>query len=121
MKIHYLEVVTPDVDSAVALYSNIHSVTFDAEPKAELGNARIATLSSTDGGYATTLGIRAPMHDAEKPVVRPYVLVDDIEAAAKKASEINGVVIAVPPMPIEGRGKCAIYIKDGIEYGLWEL
>lgn len=28
MKIHYLEIVTPDVDASVALYSKIHGVSF---------------------------------------------------------------------------------------------
>ena len=27
------------------------------------------------------VGVRAPMHDAEEPVIRPYLLVEDIQAA----------------------------------------
>ena len=48
-----------------------------AEPEPGLGNARTAVLTS--GGM---IGVRAPMHAAEEPVVRPYLLVDDVEAAA---------------------------------------
>lgn len=113
MKVHYLEIVTPNVSSAVDLHSRLHNISFSVAP--ELGNAQIATLS--DG---STLGIRAPMHDAEKAVVRPYVLVPDIDDAVKKAGD-GGAEIAVPPMVIEGRGRCAIYILDGVECGLWEI
>jgi hypothetical protein len=62
MRVHYLEVVTPDVDAACELYSGIHGVQF-GDTEASLGGARVARL--TDGGM---MGIRAPMHDGEKPV-----------------------------------------------------
>jgi len=60
------------------------------------------------------------MHAAEEPVVRPYVLVDDIEAAVDGA-EAGGAEIALPPMELPGRGKFAIYIQGGIQHGLWQL
>ncbi|MEE4329425.1 MAG: hypothetical protein V2J10_01055 [Wenzhouxiangella sp.] len=60
------------------------------------------------------------MHDAEQPAVRPYVLVDDIEASVKDA-EAAGAMIAVPPMQIPGQGTIALYVLGGIEHGLWEL
>ena len=59
------------------------------------------------------------MHEAEEPVVRPYVLVKDIEAAVKAAQE-SGAKLAMPPMMIPGHGMFAIYIQGGIEYGLWQ-
>ena len=117
MKVHYLEVVTTDVEAAVSLYSKIHNIPENAfKTSPELGNARTVELDDS-----STLGIRQPMHDAEKSVVRPYTLVDDINDAIEKIKDIEGVVIAVPPMPIEGRGQCAIYIQDGIEFGLWDM
>ena len=80
-----------------------------------MGGARTAKLAN--GGM---LGVRAPMHDAEKPVVRPYILVNDIKAAVAAAGK-SGAEIAVPPMEIEGHGTCAIFIQNGIESGLWQL
>ena len=59
-----------------AAYEKLHGVSF-GEPEAGLGNARTAALAN--GGM---IGVRAPMHETETPVVRPYVLVDDVDAAA---------------------------------------
>jgi uncharacterized protein len=114
MHIQYVEIVTTDVETACTLYSKMHGVTF-SDPEQNLGGARTACLAN--GG---TLGVRAPMHNAEKPVVRPYILVKDIEATVAAAADC-GAVIAVPPMEIAGHGTCAIVIQDGIESGLWQL
>ena len=114
MQVHYLEVVTKDVDATCELYSGINGVTFgDADQS--LGGAR--TVQMTNGGM---MGIRAPMHDDEKSVTRAYILVEDIEAAVAVAAK-SGAEIAVPPMKIPGHGTCAIYIQGGIEAGLWQL
>lgn len=113
MKIHYLEIVTTDVDAMCALYSRMHGVAFgDADPN--LGGARTASLAN--GG---TLGIRGPLRDTETPVVRPYLLVEDIKASVAAAAE-SGAVIAMPPTEISGHGTFAIVIQGGIESGLWQ-
>ena len=114
MQIQYLEIVTKDVETACTLYSKMHGVSFSG-PDQNLGGARTARLAN--GGM---LGIRAPMHDQEKPVVRPYILVKNIKAAVAAAADC-GAVIAVPPMEIAGHGTCAIVIQVGIESGLWQL
>ena len=113
MQIQYLEIVTPDVDAVCASYEKLHGVSFSA-PEPGLGNARTAALAG--GGL---IGVRAPMHEAEETVVRPYVLVDDIEAAAEAAVAAGGE-IAHPPMEIPGHGKFAIYIQGSIHHGLWQ-
>ncbi|MGB3562463.1 MAG: VOC family protein [Thermoanaerobaculia bacterium] len=114
MKVQYLEIVTPDVDAVCATYANLHGVSF-SEPEAGLGDAR--TASFPGGGL---LGVRAPMHDAEGPVVRPYFLVDDIDAGVD-AVQAAGGEIAYPPMEIPGHGMFAIFIQGGIHHGLWQL
>lgn len=114
MQVHYLEVVTADVGGACEKYSAATGVAFGkADPG--LGGARTAPMA--DGGI---MGIRAPMHDGEKAVTRAYLQVDDI-AAAVDAVENAGGMIAVPPMDIPNHGKCAIFMMDGIEAGLWEV
>lgn len=113
VQLHYLEIVTPDVDATCRLMEAQHGVSF-GEPVAEFGNARTATLQ---GG--ALLGVRAPMHEAETPVVRPYRLVDDI-AAATQAAQDAGAEIAMPPTEIPGRGSFAIYFQGGIQHGIWQ-
>ena len=114
MKLHYLEIVTKEVDAVCAAYAAANRVQF-GEPDAALGNARTAALSG--GGQ---VGVRAPLRETEEPVVRPYVLVDDIEAAVK-AAEAAGGELAMSATEIPGHGKFAIYFQGGIQYGLWEL
>lgn len=113
MKIQYLEVVTNDVDAVCDAYASAHKVKF-GEPVAGLGNARTAIL---DGGGL--VGVRAPLRDTEKPVVRPYWLVDEIDAAVAAAVQAGGEV-AVPPMEIPGHGTFAIYLHGGNDHGLWQ-
>lgn len=114
MKIHYLEIVTDNIDAACTLYSRMHSITFGEADK-NLGGARTANL---EGGGK--IGIRAPMRDSEEPVVRPYMLVEDIEAAVATADKF-GAKIAMSSTEVEGLGKFAIVIQDGIESGLWQI
>ncbi len=75
MRIHYLEIVTKAVDEVCAAYAAAHGVRF-GESDPGLGFARTAPLPG--GGL---VGVRAPLRETEAPVVRPYRLVDDIQAA----------------------------------------
>jgi predicted enzyme related to lactoylglutathione lyase len=113
IQVQYLEIVTPDVASVCAAHEQLHGVRF-SEPIAVLGNARTADLPN--GGR---VGVRAPMRATEAPVVRPYLLVDDV-ARAVRAAEAAGAQIAHPPMELPGQGTFAIYILGGIEHGLWQ-
>lgn len=112
--VHYLEIVTADVETTCSTLAELHGVRF-GEPEAALGNARTAMLRG--GGR---IGVRAPMRADEESVVRPYVLVDDIEAAVKAAKDAGGE-FAVLPTELPGHGRFAIYFQGGIQYGLWEL
>jgi len=112
--VHYLEIVTPDVEAACLLYGTAYGWDFQAmEP--ELGNAFVAKLP---GG--SLCGIRAPLHDQEEPVVRTYLRVADIETAVQGAAQL-GAQIALEPTEIPGHGKIAIYLFGGIQQGLWQV
>ncbi|MBV8879458.1 MAG: hypothetical protein JO332_05825 [Planctomycetaceae bacterium] len=113
MQVYYLEVVTKDVDQVCAAYSAAGEVTF-GKPDAGLGGARTAPLPG--GGL---VGVRAPLRPTEAPVVRPYWLVKDIQAAVAAAQKAGGQV-AVEPTEIPGRGKFAIYLQGGVDHGLWQ-
>jgi predicted enzyme related to lactoylglutathione lyase len=110
--IEYLEIVTPEVDATCANLEKVHGVTF-SKPVPEFGNARTAALRG--GGR---IGVRAPMRATEDPVVRPYVLVEDIDAATQTAEE-GGGQIAIMPLEIPEQGMFSIYLQGGIEHGLW--
>ena len=112
--IQYLEIVTPDVGATCDALEAMRGVSF-GEPIPEFGNARTAPLEN--GG---SIGVRAPMRETEDPVVRPYLLVEDIEAAVE-AARASGAEIAMTPTEIPGHGWFAIYILGGIQHGLWQL
>ena len=114
MKIQYLEIVTPDVDAVCETYALLHDVKFGDNDQ-NLGGARTARLE--DGGL---LGVRAPLRDTEEPVVRHYMLVEDIQASVDAAAK-SGAEVALPPMELPGHGTCAIVIHGGIESGFWQL
>ncbi len=113
MLIQYLEIVTPDVDAVCANYELVHGASF-GDPVPELGNARTTPLAN--GGM---LGVRAPMSEVEEPLVRPYMLVEDAEAAIKAAENAGGE-IALPAMEIPGHCTFAIYLQGGIQHAVWQ-
>ncbi len=114
MKLHYLEIVASDVAAVCAAYEAAHGIKFgSADPL--LGGARTAPLS--DGG---SVGVRARLRDTEEPVVRPYWLVGDIEAALDAASK-QGALVVHPPLEIPGKGTFAIYAQGDVHHGLWQL
>lgn len=114
MQIHYLEIVTREIDAVCAAYAAATGVKF-GEPDTGLGNARTAAMPG--GGL---VGVRAPMHETEEPVVRPYWLVKDIEAALDAAVKAGGEM-AHPPLELPGHGRFAIYVQGGVHHGLWQL
>lgn len=113
MNIHYLEVVTDDVDGICAMYEEMYGVAF-GQKEAELGQARAAKLPS-----GNVVGVRAPLADHETPIMRTYVAVDDIAAAVKKAKD-RGAEVAYPPTKQGAWGTFAIVIHGGVQHGLWQ-
>jgi predicted enzyme related to lactoylglutathione lyase len=113
LAVHYLEIVSNDVDALAGLYQRMHGLTF-GPPDADLGQARVATRP--DG---TLVGIRKPLAAHEQPIVRTYLAVDDIQDAVKKA-EASGAVIAYPPTRQGQRGTFAIVIQGDVQHGLWQ-
>lgn len=80
-----------------------------------MGNARVAELK---GGLQ--IGIRAPMQPTEKPTIRMYLRVSDLEASVEKVKQ-QGAKILLERMEIPRHGTIAIYELGGIEQGLWQV
>ncbi len=113
MAVRYLEIVSNDVDALVELYQRMHDLSF-APPGPDVGEARVATQA--DG---TLIGIRRPLAAHERPIMRTYVAVEDIQRAVKKA-EVAGATIAYPPTRQGTEGTFAIVIQGEVEHGLWQ-
>jgi predicted enzyme related to lactoylglutathione lyase len=113
MTVHYLEIVSNDVDTLTALYARMLNLSFGA-PDTDLGEAHVATRP--DG---TLVGIRKPLAAHEQPIVRTYLAVEDIEHAVKKAED-SGAIVAYPPTRQGPRGTFAIVIQGGVQHGLWQ-
>ncbi|MFT5286625.1 MAG: putative enzyme related to lactoylglutathione lyase [Planctomycetota bacterium] len=113
LSVHYLEIVSPDVDKQCAALERIHGLSF-GPLMPEFGQARLA--GAPDGSL---IGVRAPMAAHETPIIRTYVEVADITKAVKEA-EAAGAVIAYPPTKQGDTGTWAIYILGDIQFGLWQ-
>ncbi|MDF1837249.1 MAG: hydroxylase [Planctomycetota bacterium] len=112
--IYYLEIVAADAETARDFYGALYGWHFE-DAAAELGNAFVAEIP---GG--SLCGIRASMHELEKPVVRAYMRVTNLKASVEQAEKL-GATIALPHMAIPGRGEIAVYTHGGVEQGLWQV
>ena len=113
MKAHYVEIVSKTMDKQIKALEQVHGVSFGPEVQ-DLGQAKVAETAS-----GTLIGVRAPLAEHEQPIVRVYFAVDDITKAVEAAAAA-GAVIAYPPTKQGETGTWAIYILDGIQYGLWQ-
>ena len=113
MAVHYLEIVSNDVDAITGLYQRMHGLSF-GPPDPDLGQARVATRA--DG---ILVGIRKPLAAHERPMMRSYFAVEDIQQAVKKAEE-HGATVAYPPTRLGQRGTFAIVIQGDVQHGLWQ-
>jgi predicted enzyme related to lactoylglutathione lyase len=113
MAVHYLEIVSDDVDTLTGLYQRLYGLAF-GPPDPDLGRARVAT--HPDG---TLVGVRGPLGAHERPLARAYLAVDDIDHAVQQA-EAAGAEVAYPPTRQGQRGTFAIVIQGGVEHGLWQ-
>ena len=113
MQAHYVEIVAKSVDRQCKALEQVHGLSFGPEDQ-DLGRAKVAKTAN-----GVMIGVRAPLAEHEQPIVRIYYVVDDITNAVK-AAESAGAVIAYPPTKQGETGTWAIYILDGIQYGLWQ-
>lgn len=113
MSMHYLEIVTNNVEELCAAYERVHGLSFGAE-NADLGQARVAFRS--DG---SAVGIRMPLAEHEQPITRTYLVVPDILKAVEEA-EKAGAVLAYPPTQHGDLGTFAIFIHGDVQHGLWQ-
>lgn len=112
--VEYVEMVVNDVAATRALLEATHGWRFEAMDP-ELGGSLVATLPN-----GTRCGLRAPMHEMEKPLTRAYVRVADVKAAVERARKA-GAEVGLDAMEIPGHGTIAIWFIGGVEQGVWQL
>ncbi|HZP31642.1 MAG TPA: VOC family protein [Acidimicrobiia bacterium] len=109
----WADVGTPDIDSAVAFYTDLFGWDIPAGP-AEAGGYRIAFLRGR-----TVCGI-GPQMNPGPPVWTTYVNVDDADAVAALVKDNGGAVFA-EPMDIMDVGRMAIFADPaGAVFGVWQ-
>ncbi len=113
LAVEYLEIVTSDVEGTIQLLEKTHGVTF-SEPNPGLGGARTAALRG--GGR---LGVRGSLAEHDIPVVRPYFLVPDLDAAVEQARAGGGEVAMGPTDIPPGPDKFSIFFLGGVQHGLY--
>lgn len=111
--VHYLEIVSDDLDALTGFYERVHGLSFGL-PDADMGQARVAKRA--DGSL---VGIRKPLASHEQPIMRAYLAVEDIGHAVKQAEE-NGAVVAYGPTQQGAWGTFAIVFHGGVQHGLWQ-
>jgi predicted enzyme related to lactoylglutathione lyase len=110
MPVHYLEIVSDDVDSLIDLYQRVHDLSFGPSDP-DLGQARVATHA---GG--ALVGIRNPLAAEEHPTTRTYLAVEDIHQRVEEAED-SGATIAYRPTRQGDQGTFAIVIHGGVAHG----
>lgn len=113
MRVHYLEIVCHDVGEQCAVMEKVYGLSF-GPAVAELGQARVA--ETADGSL---VGVRAPLAEHEKPIIRTYFEVEDIASVVEEA-QAAGAMIAYPPTQQGDTGTWAIYILGEVQFGLWQ-
>ena len=113
LRIHYLEIVCPDVAAQCAAMERVHGLSF-GPAVADLGEARLA--KAADGSL---IGVRAPLAAHEQPITRTYLEVADIAKAVKEAEAAGGQIV-YPPTKQGDTGTWAIYFLGDVQIGLWQ-
>ena len=113
MQAHYVEIVSNNVEQQCNALEQVHGLSFGPMVQ-DLGQGKVAKTAN-----GTMIGVRTPMAEHEQPIIRVYFAVDDITKAVK-AAETAGAVVAYPPTKEGKTGTWAIYILEGIQYGLWQ-
>ena len=110
----HLELNTTDVDRAKAFYGKL----FDWEMKDM--SLPVGTYTTVDVGKGTGGGIMAQLMPDTPSTWLPYVAVDDIDAATKKARQL-GADIMNASEEVPGMGWLTIFTDPtGALLGLWE-
>jgi predicted enzyme related to lactoylglutathione lyase len=111
----HVELATHNLAGAKKFYNSLFSWELDEVPMGEgMSYTLIKVGEGTGGGMMTH-----PMPDAPAAWL-PYVLVDDIDAATKKAKSLGATVVR-DVTPVMEAGRFSIIVDPtGAHLGLWQ-
>jgi uncharacterized protein len=112
----WFEVISTDADRARKFYAELFGWTVSADPAID-GYALVDTGA---GEGAIGGGIGPPAGPEDKPGVKIYMRVDDLDAYLDRAGRLGGRQL-VPPTDLPGDfGRFAVFADpDGNPVGLW--
>jgi predicted enzyme related to lactoylglutathione lyase len=112
----WVDLGTPDVDAAVAFYGGLFDWDVPESENAEqTGGYRIATLNGKPAA-----GMMPLMQEGQPTAWSTYVSVDDADAAAERAGNAGGQVVA-PPMDVMELGRMSVFTDPtGAFIGVWQ-
>ena len=112
MAVHYLEIVSNEVDTLTGLYQRLHGLSF-GPPDRDLGQARVATYA--DGAL---VGIRKPLAAHEQPIMRTYLAVERHPTSSEKGRGVRRDDCLSPNPPRQPGHLCH---RDPGRRGTWTL
>ncbi len=115
----HAELNTTDLKKAKAFYSQMFDWKFDEIPGADGMKYTTIEVGEIAGGHGTGGGMLDQKMPGAPSAWMPYVLVDDIEAATKKAKTLGATVVKdVTDVPNMG-SLSIIQDPTGAIFGLW--
>ena len=112
------EVLSQDAPRAQAFYAELFDWKIDADP--EPGGYGLVDTGSAEGSIIGGIGGVDSAGDGERPGVKIYMRVDDLDAYLARAEALGGKRL-VPPTALPGEfGSYAVFADpDGNPVGLW--
>ena len=101
------ELMTPDPKAALAFYGDLFGWT---SQEMDMGSGAYHVVKVGDTQVAGVMGMPPDTPPGMPPMWGCYVTVDDIDATAKRCTELGGQVL-MPPMDIPTVGRMAV-LKD---------
>ena len=112
------EVISADAPRAQAFYAELFDWKIEADPAT--GGYGLVDTGAAEGSIIGGIGALDTAGDAEKPGVKIYMRVDDLDAYLTRAVALGGTRL-VPPTALPGDfGSYAVFADpDGNPVGLW--
>lgn len=115
----WTELVTPDVDKAKRFYTELIGWTTSEMPMGEGGTYTMLHPPGTDEPVGGIMAMEGEQWEGIPPHWMPYILVEDVDASARRVVELGGKV-KVEPMDIPNIGRfCVIADPTGAVISLF--